>query len=84
MGTIAPTRANTGTTSSGAGASTVAPPETQVSVRKSYHPLPEGRYTGLRFAAPHPDLVQKGIEKNLFRTVVLRIDLERVTGKAHR
>ena len=42
------------------------------------------RAFGLRFAAPHPDLVQKGIEKNLFRTVVLRIDLERVTGKAHR
>jgi nitroimidazol reductase NimA-like FMN-containing flavoprotein (pyridoxamine 5'-phosphate oxidase superfamily) len=39
---------------------------------------------GLRYAAQHPGRVQEEIEKDLFRTVVLRIDLERVTGKARR
>jgi hypothetical protein len=39
---------------------------------------------GLRFAAQHPEVVQRGIEKGLFRTVVLRIEIERVTGKARR
>jgi nitroimidazol reductase NimA-like FMN-containing flavoprotein (pyridoxamine 5'-phosphate oxidase superfamily) len=42
------------------------------------------RAFGLRFAAQHPDLVHAEVEKDLFRTVVLRIDLERVTGKARR
>ena len=39
---------------------------------------------GRRFAAQHPERVREEIEKDLFRTVVLRIDLERVTGKARR
>jgi hypothetical protein len=39
---------------------------------------------GERFAAQHPEVVQREIEKDLFRTVVLRIEVERVTGKARR
>jgi nitroimidazol reductase NimA-like FMN-containing flavoprotein (pyridoxamine 5'-phosphate oxidase superfamily) len=39
---------------------------------------------GLRFAADHPDVVAREIDKDLFRTVVLRIPLDRVTGKARR
>lgn len=42
------------------------------------------RALGLRFARDHAELVHSEIEKDLFRTAVLRIELERVTGKAHR
>jgi hypothetical protein len=42
------------------------------------------RAFGLRFAAQHPESVHREIEKDLFRTVVLRLDLEHVTGKARR
>ena len=42
------------------------------------------RALGLRFAAAHPDLVDREIEKDLFRTAVLRIRIERATGKARR
>ena len=41
------------------------------------------RALGLRFAAAHPDLVDREIDKDLFRTVVVRIRIERATGKAH-
>ena len=40
------------------------------------------RALGLRFAAGHPDMVDREIEKDLFRTAVLRIRIERATGKA--
>ena len=39
---------------------------------------------GQRFAAQHSEAVRKEIEKDLFRTAVFRIELERVTGKARR
>jgi len=42
------------------------------------------RALGLRFAAAHPDLVDREIDKDLFRTAVLRIHIERATGKARR
>jgi len=42
------------------------------------------RALGLRFAAAHADLVDREIDKDLFRTVVVRIRIERATGKAHR
>lgn len=42
------------------------------------------RALGLRFAGAHPDLVDREIDKDLFRTVVVRIRIERATGKAHR
>jgi nitroimidazol reductase NimA-like FMN-containing flavoprotein (pyridoxamine 5'-phosphate oxidase superfamily) len=42
------------------------------------------RALGLRFAVAHPDLVDQAIDKDLFRTVVVRIRIERATGKAHR
>jgi len=42
------------------------------------------RALGLRFAAAHPDLVYREIEKDLFRTAVVRIRIERATGKARR
>jgi nitroimidazol reductase NimA-like FMN-containing flavoprotein (pyridoxamine 5'-phosphate oxidase superfamily) len=42
------------------------------------------RTLGMRFAAQHREMVRLKIEKDLFRTVVLRIDIERVTGKARR
>ena len=42
------------------------------------------RALGLRFAKEHPDLVDREIEKDLFRTTVVRVHLERITGKAHR
>jgi len=42
------------------------------------------RALGLRFAAPHADLVDREIEKDLFRTAVLRIRIQRATGKARR
>ncbi len=41
------------------------------------------RALGLRFAAAHADLVDREINKDLFRTAVLRIRIERATGKAH-
>jgi hypothetical protein len=40
------------------------------------------RALGLRFAPGHPDLVEREIEKDLFRTVVISIHIERMTGKA--
>jgi hypothetical protein len=42
------------------------------------------RALGLRFAAAHPDLVDREVDKDLFRTAVLRIRIERATGKARR
>ncbi len=39
---------------------------------------------GQRFAAQYPDQVRAGIEKNLARVTVFRVELERVTGKARR
>jgi hypothetical protein len=39
---------------------------------------------GQRFAAQHPEVIRKEIEKDLFRTAVFKIDIERVTGKARR
>ncbi len=42
------------------------------------------RALGLRFAKEHPDLVEGEIEKDLFRTAVVRLQMERITGKAHR
>jgi hypothetical protein len=42
------------------------------------------RALGLRFARDHADLVDREIEKDLFRTTVVRLHLERVTGKARR
>ena len=39
---------------------------------------------GLRFAPEHPEVVAREIAKDGFRTTVLRIRLERVTGKARR
>jgi hypothetical protein len=39
---------------------------------------------GLRFAAEHPDVVDREIGKDLFRTAVLRVRIERATGKARR
>jgi nitroimidazol reductase NimA-like FMN-containing flavoprotein (pyridoxamine 5'-phosphate oxidase superfamily) len=39
---------------------------------------------GQRFAAEHPEAVTAEIDKDLFRTAVLRISVERVTGKARR
>jgi nitroimidazol reductase NimA-like FMN-containing flavoprotein (pyridoxamine 5'-phosphate oxidase superfamily) len=42
------------------------------------------RALGLRFAKAHAELVDREIEKDLFRTTVLRIRIERVTGKARR
>lgn len=40
------------------------------------------RALGQRFAAGHPDLVEGEISKDLFRTAVVRIRIERATGKA--
>jgi len=42
------------------------------------------RALGLRFAAAHPDLVDREIDKDLFRTAVVRLHMERITGKARR
>jgi uncharacterized protein len=39
---------------------------------------------GQRFAAQYPDQVREGIEKNLARVTVFRVEIERVTGKARR
>jgi len=40
------------------------------------------RALGLRFAAAHPEVVDHEIDRDLFRTAVLRIRIERATGKA--
>lgn len=49
------------------------------------HPIRRrDRALDLRFAAGHPDLVDREIEKDLSRTAVLRIRIERATGKARR
>lgn len=40
------------------------------------------RALGLRFAPDHADVVEREIGKDLFRTVVVRIHIERATGKA--
>jgi len=37
---------------------------------------------GLRFAAEHPEVVAREVDKDLFRTAVLRIRILRATGKA--
>ncbi len=42
------------------------------------------RALGLRFAKEHAEMVDREIEKDLFRTTVLRIRIERITGKARR
>ncbi|WP_257305275.1 pyridoxamine 5'-phosphate oxidase family protein [Geothrix campi] len=42
------------------------------------------RALGLRFAAEHHDVVEREIDKDLFRTAVVRIHIERATGKARR
>jgi hypothetical protein len=42
------------------------------------------RALGLRFATEHPELVEREIAKDLFRTAVLRLRVERITGKARR
>ncbi len=39
---------------------------------------------GLRFAAEHPEVVDREIDRDLFRTAVLRISILRATGKARR
>lgn len=39
---------------------------------------------GARFAPDHPEAVAREIAKDAFRTAVLRISIERVTGKARR
>lgn len=40
------------------------------------------RVLGMRFASEHADMVAREIEKDLFRTAVVRIRIERATGKA--
>jgi nitroimidazol reductase NimA-like FMN-containing flavoprotein (pyridoxamine 5'-phosphate oxidase superfamily) len=42
------------------------------------------RALGLRFAPAHADMVDREIDKDLFRTAVLRVHIERATGKARR
>jgi nitroimidazol reductase NimA-like FMN-containing flavoprotein (pyridoxamine 5'-phosphate oxidase superfamily) len=42
------------------------------------------RALGLRFAAEHAEMVDREIDRDLFRTAVLRIRIERATGKARR
>jgi nitroimidazol reductase NimA-like FMN-containing flavoprotein (pyridoxamine 5'-phosphate oxidase superfamily) len=42
------------------------------------------RALGLRFAAEHPEVVDRELDKDLFRTAVLRVRIERATGKARR
>jgi nitroimidazol reductase NimA-like FMN-containing flavoprotein (pyridoxamine 5'-phosphate oxidase superfamily) len=42
------------------------------------------RALGLRFAAGHPEVVDRELDKDLFRTAVLRVRIERATGKARR
>lgn len=40
------------------------------------------RALGLRFAPEHPEVVERELGKDLFRTAVVCIRIERVTGKA--
>ncbi|WP_243382406.1 pyridoxamine 5'-phosphate oxidase family protein [Geothrix alkalitolerans] len=40
------------------------------------------RALGLRFAPEHPEVVEQEVGKDLFRTAVVRIRIERATGKA--
>ena len=40
------------------------------------------RALGLRFAPDHADVVERELGKDLFRTAVVRIRIERATGKA--
>lgn len=40
------------------------------------------RALGLRFAAAHPEVVDREVAKDAFRTAVLRVRIERATGKA--
>lgn len=40
------------------------------------------RALGLRFAAAHPDAVDREVAKDAFRTTVIRVRIERATGKA--
>ena len=40
------------------------------------------RALGMRFAAEHAEVVDREIDKGLFRTAVLRVRIERATGKA--
>jgi len=42
------------------------------------------RALSLRFAAEHPEVVDRELGKDLFRTAVLRVRIERATGKARR
>jgi len=42
------------------------------------------RALGLRFAAEYPEVVERELGKDLFRTAVVRIRIERATGKARR
>ncbi|WP_243303722.1 pyridoxamine 5'-phosphate oxidase family protein [Geothrix oryzisoli] len=42
------------------------------------------RALGLRFAPEHPGVVDRELGKDLFRTTVVRIRIERATGKARR
>lgn len=42
------------------------------------------RALGLRFAPEHSEVVDREIGKDLFRTAVVRIRIERATGKARR
>ena len=42
------------------------------------------RALGLRFAPDHADVVDRELGKDLFRTAVIRIRIERATGKARR
>lgn len=40
------------------------------------------RALGLRFAPEHAEVVDREVDKDLFRTAVLRLRIERATGKA--
>ncbi|HCZ33581.1 MAG TPA: MFS transporter [Holophagaceae bacterium] len=40
------------------------------------------RALGLRFAAAHPDVVDREVAKDAFRTTVIRVRIQRATGKA--
>ena len=42
------------------------------------------RALGLRFAPEHAALVEREIDKDLARTTVVRVTMERITGKARR
>jgi nitroimidazol reductase NimA-like FMN-containing flavoprotein (pyridoxamine 5'-phosphate oxidase superfamily) len=42
------------------------------------------RALGLRFAPEHPEVVERELGKDLFRTAVVRVRIDRLTGKARR